>query len=128
MTEADAARARGDLGVKTVIDLRQPGVAARTDDGPLATPPTRYHNIPLIDDGDMPEDSGDASRAMAVPLDYLRRLEQPQYGEGIVESLRRIAEPGALAGGGALLRRQGPHAAWWSRCCWESSAWMTRIS
>lgn len=96
MTEADAARARGELGVRTVIDLRQPGVAARTDDGPLARPPTRYHNIPLIDDGDMPEDSSEASQAMAVPLDYLRRLEQPLYGEGIVESLRRIAEPGAL--------------------------------
>ena len=96
MTEADAARARGELGVKTIIDLRQPGVAARNDDGPLARPPTRYHNIPLIDDGDMPEDSSGPSPVVAVPLDYLRRLEQPQYSEGIVRALRRIGEPGAL--------------------------------
>ena len=94
MTETDAARAREEFGVKTVIDLRQPGVAARDADGPLGKSPTRYHNIPLIADGDMPEDS--SAPAAAVPLDYVRRLEQPQYGEGIVSALRRIAEPGAL--------------------------------
>lgn len=94
MTESDADRARGELGVRTVIDLRQPGVAARDADGLLRKPPTRYHNIPLIDDGDMPEDRNDP--AYAVPLDYVRRLEQPQYGEGIVKALRIIGEPEAL--------------------------------
>ena len=93
MTESDAARARGEFGVRTVIDLRQPGVAARDSDGLLGKSPTRYHNISLIADGDMPEDR---SAPAAVPLDYVRRLEQPQYGEGIVSALRCIAEPGAL--------------------------------
>ena len=96
MTEVDAARARDELGVKTVIDLRQPAVAAGDADGSLARPPTRYHNIPLIDDGDMPEDSAGPSPVAAVPIDYLRRLEQPQYGKGIVRALRRFGEPGAL--------------------------------
>ena len=95
MTETDAARARNELGVKSVIDLRQPAVAAVDADGPLARPPTRYHNIPLIDDGDMPEDNS-GPLPVAVPLDYLRRLEQPLYGEGIVRALKRIAEPEAL--------------------------------
>ena len=94
MTEADAGRARGEFGVRTLIDLRQPAVAARDADGLLGKPPTRYHNIPLIADGDMPEDS--SAPTAAVPLDYVRRLEQPQYGEGIVSALRRIAEPEAL--------------------------------
>ena len=94
MTEADAVRARGELGVKTVIDLRQPGVAAGDADGPLARPPTRYRNIPLIADGDMPEDS--SAPAAAVPLDYIRRLEQNRYGEGIVETLKILGEPEAL--------------------------------
>ena len=96
MTAADATRAREELGIKTVIDLRQPSVAARDADGPLASPPTRYHNIPLIDDGDLPEDSAGPSAAVAVSIDYLRRLEQPQYAEGIVSALRKIAEPSAL--------------------------------
>ena len=98
MTDADAARARGELGVKTVIDLRQPGVAARNDDGPLVRPPTCYYNVPLIDDGDAPEDSGGPSPVVAMSEEYLRRLEQPRYGEGIVQVLKRIGEPGALPG------------------------------
>ena len=95
MSDADVAHARDDLGVTTVIDLRQPGVAARDSERHLTRPPVRYHNIALIDDGDEAL-SREPDATVPMTVDYLQRLEQPQYGGGIVSALRTIAEPDAL--------------------------------
>lgn len=96
MTNADVELARGELGVTTVIDLRQPGVAAQDGDSGLTMPPIRYRNIPLIEDGDAPGDTSGPSPRVAMSDEYIRRLEQPRYGEGIVNALRAIGETDAL--------------------------------
>ncbi len=91
MTEADAARAR-ELGVATVIDLREAYAGERDGDGPLAEPPVRYVSMPLV---------SDSSRALDKQIElgslaafYLWRLGQPAYGRRLVELIELISEPG----------------------------------
>ena len=95
MTDADVTHARDSLGVTTAIDLRQPSVAARDGERYLTRPPVRYHNIALIDDGDAASDLEPAD-PIPMTVDYLQRLEQPQYGGGIINAIKTIAEPDAL--------------------------------
>ena len=96
MTRADGEHALRGLGVKTVIDLRQPSVAARGGSGPLAPPAVRLHNIALISDTDTHWDYTQPRPATPMSEEYIRLLGQPHFGAGIVEALTTIAEPGAL--------------------------------
>ena len=96
MTRADGEHALGGLGVKTVIDLRQPSVAARHEAGPLAPPAVRLHNIALIGDTDTHWDYTYPRTATPMSEEYLRLMGQPHFGAGIVEALTTIAEPDAL--------------------------------
>ena len=92
MTAAEAAYVRDDLGVRTIIDLRQPTVTARDGKGPLAEGPVSYVNIALYSD----DLAASLARLRLAPPpmmeDYLQRLKQPQCGEGIVQALHIIAQ------------------------------------
>jgi protein-tyrosine phosphatase len=50
MTEEDAGRLTGELGVRTVIDLRTRAEIDRTSPVTLRGGPWRYHHMPLIDE------------------------------------------------------------------------------
>jgi len=49
LTPADLARVRGELGLRTLIDLRSGHEVSSEGCGPLAEPPTAYHHLPFFD-------------------------------------------------------------------------------
>jgi len=107
MTETDAAKAREELGIATVIDLRESHAGERDGDGPLAEPPVRYVSMPLV---------SDASQALAKQIElgsmaafYLWRLGQPAYGRRLVELMALISERGSAQPCSTVRRaRRGP--------------------
>ncbi len=96
-TEADVARARNDLGLVTIIDLRGPLSIDRLRVGPMAEPPMRYHNVPVI----QLDAQGSAERkmqtdGMSVGELYIWDLKQQAYGRGIANVVGLLAEPNSL--------------------------------
>jgi protein-tyrosine phosphatase len=91
ITPNEVEYARNELGVTTVIDLRQPEVAVLEGTGPLAEPPVKYVNISLYED----KVEEDLERLMSnqPPMweDYVMRLKQPAFGKGIVRALEVMA-------------------------------------
>ena len=90
MTETDVAKARNELGIRTVIDLRQPDRTARESDHPLVEPPVQYRNMPLG------EENRDDLLALLNSCDRLSQamlhwLSSPEYGRGMVRIIREIA-------------------------------------
>jgi protein-tyrosine phosphatase len=49
LTPADLARVRGELGLRTLIDLRSSHEVTNEGRGPVAEPPVAYHHLPLFD-------------------------------------------------------------------------------
>lgn len=49
VTPADLARLRGELGVRTLIDLRSSREVAQEGRGPLCEAPVEYHHVPFFD-------------------------------------------------------------------------------
>lgn len=96
-TEADVARARNELGLVTVIDLRGPLSIDRLGVGPMTEPPMRYHNVPVI----QLDAQGSAERrrqtdGMSVGELYIWDLNQERYGKGIADIVRLLAGPDSL--------------------------------
>jgi protein-tyrosine phosphatase len=89
LTEADV-RALGDLGLKTVIDLRMAVEVERTGRGALAAETATYHHLSVID-----ADGGE-SRGIPAPIDdelsnrYLWYLEVGRHA--LVEALNVIGD------------------------------------
>ena len=76
MTDTDAALAIGQLGIKTIIDLREPKVVADEGSGPLAVESVRFKNIPWFDDWD--DLFGPTyGNPLSQPEEYLRQLDSP---------------------------------------------------
>jgi hypothetical protein len=126
MTDADVTHARDSLGVTTVIDLRQPSVAARDGERYLTRPPVRYHNIALIDDGDAASDLEPAD-PIPMTVDYLQRLDNRNMAGALSTQLRRLpSRTPCQQCSIALLAKTAPDCL--PPCCSESLAWPTRIS
>lgn len=81
LTPADVERLRGDLGIRTLIDLRSGHEVATEGRGPLAQPPVRYHHLPFFD--------GERRGAAAAP--------SADLGEIYFQMLRFAAKPIARA-------------------------------
>ena len=94
ITEADVARARDELGLATIIDLREPKAARRQTSPYLLVPPFRYRNVWLIEDIERL-----AARLASFPVsmaeDYLQTFSLLEFGNRIVAALEAIAEPSA---------------------------------
>ena len=52
MTESDLFKARSELGVKTLVDLRGQDSISQVGTGPIANPPVDYHHIPFLAQSD----------------------------------------------------------------------------
>jgi len=87
MTQADKTHAREELGIVTVIDLRNPKAAARDGTGPIVGGPTRYYNIPLLDDDWMESRVPEPSPTIG----YIEALKHPDFGESVALVFRTIA-------------------------------------
>lgn len=91
LTDVDVTKARRDLGIRTVIDLRQPDRTAREGEHALVQPPVQYKNIPLG------EENRDDLLALLNSCDRLSQamlqwLSDPAYGQGMVSIMREIAQ------------------------------------
>jgi protein-tyrosine phosphatase len=89
LTEADV-RALGDLGLKTVIDLRMAAEVERTGRGALGGEAATYHHLSVID-----ADGGE-SRGIPAPVDEdlsLRYLWYLEIGrQALVDALKVIGD------------------------------------
>ena len=91
MTEADLGKANDELGIATVVDLREPAtVANRTNQGLLESA-IGIHNIWLVEDFDKLN-----ARYPAFPgslaEDYSMRFRESEFGHRLVTALKAIAE------------------------------------
>jgi len=96
MTEQDARRARDDLGIRTVIDLRSDWEAESFGYSPLAKPPVRYDSNPLF--GNISPERRIISPDYPLPSlqeSYLWQIRSPQFWERLADILARIVEPDA---------------------------------
>jgi protein tyrosine/serine phosphatase len=72
LTPADLARVRGELGLRTLIDLRSSHEVSSEGCGPLAEPPVAYHHLPFFDGP--PHDPGRQRPAGGLAQIYLAML------------------------------------------------------
>jgi protein-tyrosine phosphatase len=90
MTEADAAHAIDNLGINTVIDLRNGGEIETRGVGPLIRPPIQYHNIRVLEDA-----SGEEASSRSFPdmgAFYQALAKRPDFGKQVVQALEIIAD------------------------------------
>ena len=104
LTPGDVARLTGELGVRTVLDLRTSREVADEGPGPLRATPVVHHAISLIPQppGESPRDEIDRAvphrpaRVGATPTDmtgyYVGYLEDAPAG--LAQALRLLADPG----------------------------------
>ena len=90
MTAQDAAVVRDTLGVRTVIDLREPGAAQDAEQGLLTQPPVHHHSVPMIDSLD--EWFSKVKKPSSLEEDYLTILRHPTAAKKIAEAVTHIAE------------------------------------
>lgn len=86
MNESDAARAVDDLGVRTIIDLRESTVAQQYPPHLLKSNAVSYHNMPLIPKFE--KVTGPISNADF----YIRLFNKPDFGARLVDILETMAE------------------------------------
>ena len=93
ITESDLLKARSELGIRAIVDLRGPDSISRVGTGPIADPPTNYRNIPFLTQGD---GERQLLRSLSNMGDfYLNVIERPHFGPKVVEALQVAAEPHA---------------------------------
>jgi protein tyrosine/serine phosphatase len=91
MTEDEATYARETLGVRMVIDLRQPQIVASDGTGPLAAKPVHYVNISVYPERVLAGLEQARRTPLALAEDYLRRFRQPAFAAGMLNALKLIA-------------------------------------
>jgi len=93
MTKHDITRLREELGLRSVIDLRNDEQLELHGVGPLDEVGIKYFNIPFILDIDKDKEREvlrESSNAGEVSLYYIKHKD---YGKRIIEALEIIAEP-----------------------------------
>ncbi len=90
LTSSDLERARGELGIRTVIDLRGSEADAENRSRAFGGPPVKYHNVPLLDD--VMEDRAALLAAPSMGDYYIRLLENSQFGKRLVNALQIVSE------------------------------------
>ena len=93
----DLERLNIELGIRSILDLRNEAEVARYGNGVLQNGPFDYHNIPLIPDPDNKAITLDSLRGLSHNGQaYGRFLRFPFYGESVVRCLDLIADPVSL--------------------------------
>jgi len=90
MTAQDAAVVRDTLGIRTVIDLREPGAAKDAGQGLLTQPPVQHRNIPVFDNLD--EWIKEVGTPPNIEEDYLTTLKHPVAALRIAQAVSGIAQ------------------------------------
>ena len=90
MTEADLAYFYDNLGIRTIVDLRQPKSIEQGKVIPLETYPVQFFNVPVPITPDRVYGDGNHSRSLADG--YLMCLQQDDVQESILEALNTIGE------------------------------------
>jgi hypothetical protein len=95
LSEADVARLVGELGVRTVLDLRSSGEAHLTGPGPLHAAGPVHHQLSLIPEWDGEPDSAEVDRALdsARKDKALPSLPPAKAGPNLGRALRILADP-----------------------------------
>ncbi len=78
MTDEDIVQARDNLGIRTVIDLREPESVERDGVERLIQPPIKYHHKPIVA-GPKVWDMVKSSPNLGLP--YFENLEQTKSAE-----------------------------------------------
>ena len=107
LTEEDVARAVGELGIQTMVDLRNHDEVRRDGAGILAESGPDYHHFPLLEKwGEIPPIEGtDLAERLAVTYQWIVQ----NSGGLIAEAVTTIARNRGKGGGLSLQRRKRPH-------------------
>lgn len=91
MSETDERKAREELGIVTVIDLREPAIVER---GGVASfvEPESLHHIPLLNDAEV-RDYADRRRNVPSTGWYLEILRSAGSADGVPRAFSLLAEP-----------------------------------
>ncbi|MFA5307964.1 MAG: tyrosine-protein phosphatase [Dehalococcoidales bacterium] len=94
MTDADTARFKEELQIKTVIDLRSARRVALTGSGRVRETGAEYHNLPfsMIVEGDI--DSQVLERFSSAGEIYYYRIRLKEYAQRLLTALEIIAAAG----------------------------------
>jgi protein-tyrosine phosphatase len=91
LTDADVARLRDELNLRTLVDLRSSHEVAREGCGPLAAPPVEYHHLPFFDGPERDPGRGGFKNLADIYLAMMRFAREP-----IARALTALAaSPGA---------------------------------
>ncbi|MGI8537988.1 MAG: tyrosine-protein phosphatase [Mycobacteriales bacterium] len=87
LTPTDVARVTGELGVRTVVDLRTTGELHLEGNGPLRHTDLQHHHVPLIPEGADEPDQAEVDRAVPHRPDRAGRTptDMTGYYVGYVE-------------------------------------------
>jgi protein-tyrosine phosphatase len=77
VSEADVARLRDELGLRTLVDLRSTHEVEREGCGPLAVPPVVYHHYPFFDRPERDPGRGGLKNLAEIYLAMLRFAREP---------------------------------------------------
>ncbi len=103
LTPADVARLTGELGVRTVLDLRTTGELHLEGPGPLRATDLAHHHVPLIPEWEGEPDSSEVERAVPHRPDRAGRTPTDMTGyyvgyledapQNLARALRVLADP-----------------------------------
>jgi protein tyrosine/serine phosphatase len=103
LTPADVARLTGELGVRTVLDLRTTGELHLEGPGPLKETDLAHHHVPLIPEWEGEPDQSEVERAVPHRPDRAGRTPTDMTGyyvgyledapQNLARALRVLADP-----------------------------------
>jgi protein-tyrosine phosphatase len=94
MTKRDLHRLEQEIGIRSVLDLRNARELERRGIGRLSETNFQYYSVPLaIDDEDKVEDRELFQSCSSMGEIYLYFVGHKEYGRRLVEALEVIAEP-----------------------------------
>lgn len=90
LTRSDAAKARQNIGIRTVIDLRTLQESDLYGTGLLRLPPTTYHHVPLLRDMDAGRDWRRWCPSLDLSEAYFKMLTEA--GPSVVAAIKILAK------------------------------------
>ena len=95
MNDNDLSRLKGEIALKSVIDLRSETEIQGQDRSPLTKADVKYHHVPFMTDaGNREEDERIFRTITNMGEFYLYLIRRNTFGRSIVAALKIIADPG----------------------------------
>ena len=91
MTESDYAKLTGDLGVRTILDLRRPDELEDVGVSPLIKPPVRHVHIRLVQAQNLESVVQQTQSVGSVGAMYQQSLEDVAFGRNLTFALELLS-------------------------------------